>query len=329
MRGSSRLLVLDRHSGAVADRQFEDLPRLLHAGDVLVVNDTRVFAARLTGRRLPGGGVAECLLIRRLTSTGTVEIWEALVHPGQRLKEGSRLELGSGPHRVHAEVLSRRFHGRRTVRLHTDTGTVADAVDAIGHVPLPPYIRRPDAIADRDRYQTVYATTRGSIAAPTAGLHFTPAVLSRLESMGVQRVAVTLHVGYGTFQPIRCERIEDHRMEEEHYDVSPETARTINRALDDGRRVVAVGTTTTRTLESIVDPDGRVHAGSGSTSLFITPGHVFRVVSALITNFHLPHSSLLVLVSALAGRDRVLSAYRHGVAQGYRFYSYGDAMLVV
>ena len=213
VRGASRLLALDRETGAVADHQFADLPALLRPGDLLVVNDTKVFAARLLGRRLPGGGAAECLLVRRLEPREDGEYWEALVHPGQRLKEGSRIECGEPPAAIHVEVRERRFHGRRVVRVWTDGLLLATLVDAIGHVPLPPYIHRTDAAADRERYQTVYAHVRGSIAAPTAGLHFTPEMLEALERRGVERTAITLHVGYGTFQPIRSDDISDHRME--------------------------------------------------------------------------------------------------------------------
>ena len=325
-RGRSRLLVLDRASGAIADYHFEDLPSLLQPGDLLVVNNTRVFAARLLGKRLPGGGAAECLLLRPLEGDS---VWEALVHPGQRLKEGSRLEFRGGDHLIQGEVLSRRFHGRRSVRLWTERGNLSEAIDAIGHMPLPPYIERPAAETDRERYQTIYAQQRGSIAAPTAGLHFTPQLLAALDVRGVERTEVTLHVGYGTFQPVRVQQIEDHRMEEEHYEVSAAAAAAINRALAARRRIVAVGTTTTRTLESLpVGADGEVQAATGSTNLFIFPGYQFRVVSGLITNFHLPQSSLLLLVSGLAGREKVLAAYRHAVEARYRFYSYGDAMLI-
>jgi S-adenosylmethionine:tRNA ribosyltransferase-isomerase len=329
-RGQSRLLVLGRETGVLDDRRFEDLPSLLRRGDLLVVNDTRVFAARLLGRRLPGGGAAECLLVRRIEATApSTEIWEALVHPGQRLREGSRLELGTAPYLVHAEVLGRFFHGRRHVRLWTDGPAVEAAVDHAGHVPLPPYIKRSDAAGDHQRYQTVYARARGSIAAPTAGLHFTPEILAALDAAGIERAGITLHVGYGTFQPIRVDQVEDHQMEPEHYEVSPETAAAINRARSEGRRVIAVGTTTTRTLEAVADTGGRVQAAMGATALFIIPGHRFRVVSGLITNFHLPQSSLLLLVCAFAGREHTLAAYRHAVEQRYRFYSYGDAMLIL
>ena len=332
-RGQSRLLRLDRRSGEIRDGHFGDLPSLLERGDLLVVNDTRVFPARLLGRRLPGGGAAECLLVRRLPSASPgveSEEWEALVHPGQRLREGARLEFRSTAHVLHAEILEKRFHGRRTVRLWSDHGTVADTIEAIGHTPLPPYIKRADAASDRERYQTVYARERGSVAAPTAGLHFTPELFAELDARGVERTAITLHVGYGTFQPIRVERVEDHQMAEEHYEVSPGAAAAITRALSTGRRVIAVGTTTTRTLESLsLTPGGEVEAGGGLTRLFIHPGHRFRIVSGLITNFHLPQSSLLLLVSAFAGRENVLASYRHAIANRYRFYSYGDASLIL
>jgi S-adenosylmethionine:tRNA ribosyltransferase-isomerase len=329
-RGQSRLLMVDRATGKLDDRQFQDLPSLLRRGDLLVVNNTRVFAARLLGKRLPGGGAAECLLVQRLEATSPdAEVWEALVHPGQRLKEGSRLELGTAPYLVHAEITGRFFHGRRRVRIWTDGPSIEEAVDHAGHMPLPPYIKRSDAPSDRERYQTVYARARGSIAAPTAGLHFTPEILAALEAAGIERAAITLHVGYGTFQPIRVERVEDHRMEPERYELSAEAATAINRARSEGRRVIAVGTTTTRTLEAVADAEGQVEPATGSTDLFIAPGHRFRVVSGLITNFHLPQSSLLLLVCAFAGRGHTLAAYRHAVEQRYQFYSYGDASLIL
>jgi S-adenosylmethionine:tRNA ribosyltransferase-isomerase len=329
-RGTSRLLVLDRASGAVAHHTFRDLPRLLQRGDLLVVNDTRVFPARLLGRRLPGGGAVECLLVRRLAADAQGEVWEALVHPGQRLKEGSRMEFIGGDVALFGEVLERRFHGRRTVRLRSEGAPLEEAIDRLGHVPLPPYIKRPDRDEDRQRYQTVYAEQRGSIAAPTAGLHFTPALLQELEAHGIERVSITLHVGYGTFQPIRVEEVEQHRMEPEQYEVSAETAAALSRARAEGRRIIAVGTTTTRTLESLrISESGEIQPGRGTTDLFIYPGHQFTIVSGLITNFHLPRSSLLMLVAAFAGRDHILAAYRTAVAERYRFYSYGDAMLIL
>ncbi|OFW38032.1 MAG: tRNA preQ1(34) S-adenosylmethionine ribosyltransferase-isomerase QueA [Acidobacteria bacterium RIFCSPLOWO2_12_FULL_67_14b] len=333
VRGGSRLLALDRASGRVSHHRFSDLPSLLVPGDVLVVNDTRVFPARLIGRRLPGGGAAECLLVRRTEVGGAPhdETWIALVHPGQRLREGSRMVFESGDRRLHAEVLGMHFHGRRTVRLWTEDGTtVREAVDALGHVPLPPYIKRDDVAADRERYQTIYARERGSIAAPTAGLHFTPALFEALETKGIITLAVTLHVGYGTFQPLRVDRVEEHEMEAEDFEVSAPTAAALTAAKREGRRIIAVGTTSVRTLESLpADPAGNVQPGSGETALFIHPGHRFRLVSGMVTNFHLPRSSLLMLVAALAGTDRVLAAYREAVAKEYRFYSYGDAMLIL
>jgi S-adenosylmethionine:tRNA ribosyltransferase-isomerase len=327
-RGGSRLLAMQRATGRVSHHQFSDLPSLMRAGDLLVLNDTRVFPARLIGVRLPGGGAAECFLVG---PAGQPDTWIALVHPGQRLREGSRMLFESGGRRLNAEVLGRHFHGRRTVRFWTDDGSpVQETIDAIGHIPLPPYIKRADVPADRDRYQTVYASARGSIAAPTAGLHFTPQILDALSAGGVERVTVTLHVGYGTFQPVRVDRVEDHRVEAEHYDVSPATTGAVNRARRDGRRVIAVGTTTTRTLESLAgNASGDLLPGSGETTLFMHPGFRFQVVSGLITNFHLPKSSLLMLVAAFAGTDHVLAAYREAVAHRYRFYSYGDAMLIV
>lgn len=337
-RGASRLLTLDRMTGRLSHHQFSDLPSLLRPGDLLVVNDTRVFPARLIGTRVPGGGAAECLLVRPSeTSPDQVgahehaEMWVALVHPGQRLRAGARMIFESGRLRLHAEIADLHFHGRRTVRLWTDDGTpVREAIDALGHVPLPPYIKRDDIAADRERYQTVYARARGSIAAPTAGLHFTPAVFDALARRGVMTVSVTLHVGYGTFQPVRVDRVDDHTVEEESYEVPTEAATALSQAAREGRRIIAVGTTSTRTLESVaVGPGGQVMAASGRTSLFVRPGHEFQLVSGLVTNFHLPRSSLLMLVAALGGVDFVLAAYREAIAKGYRFYSYGDAMLVV
>jgi S-adenosylmethionine:tRNA ribosyltransferase-isomerase len=335
LRGGSHLLAIDRATGRLSHLQFKDLGTLLRAGDLLVVNDTRVFPARLIGTRLPGGGAAECFLIR---PTGEPDTWIALVHPGQRLREGSRMLFegssssgGSKSSTLHAEIVGRHFHGRRTVRLWTEDGSpVRDAIEAIGHVPLPPYIKRADAISDRDRYQTVYARESGSIAAPTAGLHFTPAILDELRDVGVRLTSITLHVGYGTFQPIRVDSVEEHEMEGERFEVSEAAATALTEAKRAGTRIIAVGTTTTRTLESLaVSLDGTVSAGSGETTLFIHPGHQFKLVSGLITNFHLPKSSLLMLVSAFAGRETILAAYREAVAGGYRFYSYGDAMVVL
>ena len=331
-RGDARLLHLDRQTGNIGHTTIAALPGALTPGDVLVVNNTRVFPARLLGRRVPSGGAVECLLISRMPSASgeTDQQWEALMHPGQKLRPGSQIVF-DGSIELHAEVLERRFYGRRLIRLWTDGETSVDrAVDAIGHMPLPPYIKRPDQVADRERYQTVFADPRGSVAAPTAGLHFDQPLLERLGERGIEVVPITLHVGYGTFQPVRVRQIEDHRLESEPYCIEPLAARAIQRALVDRRRVIAVGTTTTRALEAVArENKGQMTGGSGATDLFVFPGFKFRIISGLLTNFHLPRSSLLMLVSAFAGRERVLAAYREAVARHYRFYSYGDAMLIL
>ena len=251
------------------------------------------------------------------------------MHPGQKLKPGAQIVF-EGPVVVHGDVLERHFFGRRLIRLRTEDGSPLDrAVDAIGHVPLPPYIKRDDSPLDRERYQTVFARERGSVAAPTAGLHFSTALVEALAARGIETVRLTLHVGYGTFQPVRVDRVEDHKLEAEHYEISADAAAAVNRALDEGRRVIAVGTTTTRTLEAAARAGGgRLQPGAGATDLFIYPGFEFRVIRGLLTNFHLPRSSLLMLVSAFAGPDHVLAAYRAAVEARYRFYSYGDAMLI-
>jgi S-adenosylmethionine:tRNA ribosyltransferase-isomerase len=316
---------------------IRDLPALLAPGDLLVANDTKVFPARLLGRRDPSGGAVECLLLEPLGD----DQWTALVHPGQKLKPGARVIL-EDPDRapglaIHAEILARQFFGRRVVRLAAvgpgprsgPEPDVTEVIDAIGHVPLPPYIHRDDAPEDRERYQTVFAAARGSIAAPTAGLHFDDELLRALREAGIGWATITLHVGYGTFKPVRAERVADHRVDPESYAISTETAALIARTRAAGRRVVAVGTTTTRALESAAAGTGAVVAGAGSTSLFISPGYQFRAIDALLTNFHLPRSSLLMLVAAFAGRDLTLAAYREAVRREFRFYSYGDAMLVL
>jgi S-adenosylmethionine:tRNA ribosyltransferase-isomerase len=252
------------------------------------------------------------------------------MHPGQKLKPGTRVVFEGAGAVLHGEVLERHFFGRRTIRLTAERGSVADAVDAIGHIPLPPYIHRADTAADHERYQTVFARQRGSVAAPTAGLHFDDALLAALDRAGVERVNVTLHVGYGTFKPVRAEVIEEHIVDPEPYEISSRAATAVNAALDAGRRIVAVGTTTTRALEDAAKRGGgRVAEGVAQAELFIHPGHTFRVIGGLLTNFHLPKSSLLMLVAAFAGRERVLSAYREAVDGRYRFYSYGDAMLIL
>ncbi len=325
-RDQARLFGLQLSSDTYTHGRITDLTSLLMPGDVLVVNDTRVYPARLLGRRLPSGGSVECLLLSRLDS----DRWEVLLHPGNKLKEGDLVIFEKGSYKLELEVLSKHFFGRRTVRLSAvNKSEIFEAIDAIGHVPLPPYIKRADEEADLSRYQTVYARVRGSVAAPTAGLHFTPTLLEEIEKKGILITAVTLHVGYGTFQPIRTQNIKDHSVGAELFDVTQEAAALINAALDERRRVVAVGTTTTRVLETLaIRGEGRVFSGRGKTDLYIHPGFSFMVVDALLTNFHLPRSSLLVLASAFAGRERLLSAYQEAIVRGYRFYSYGDAMFI-
>jgi S-adenosylmethionine:tRNA ribosyltransferase-isomerase len=322
-------MVVDRARAMWTEHHIADLPTLLSAGDVVVVNDTRVFPARLLGRRDPSGGAAECFLLERVDD----EHWHALVHPGQKLKPGTKLifeDTARAPGVVlRAEVLQRLFFGRRLIKLSVEGAPAIDAgIDALGHVPLPPYIHRADTPEDRERYQTVYARARGSIAAPTAGLHFDDRLLAALDLVGIRRTAITLHVGYGTFKPVRVELVEDHQVDPETYEISESASREIDTARQGGHRVVAVGTTTARALESAA-LDGQVRAGNARTDLFIRPGHSFRAVDALLTNFHLPRSSLLMLVAAFGGRDLVLAAYRDAVRREFRFYSYGDAMLVL
>ncbi|HEX9940591.1 MAG TPA: tRNA preQ1(34) S-adenosylmethionine ribosyltransferase-isomerase QueA [Thermoanaerobaculia bacterium] len=316
-RGESRLLVLDR-TGPERHSRVRDLPRLLRPGDLLVLNDTRVIPARLYGRSA-GGGRMEILLVERL---GERE-WEALVKPGRRARPGTSIQLEGG---LAAEVIGKREDGRHRLRFPEP---IEPYLDRLGHVPLPPYIHRPDTPEDRERYQTVYARRPGAIAAPTAGLHFTEDLLREIEQAGVGIARITLHVGIGTFKPVSAERIEEHRMDSERYEIGEEAAAAIRRARAGGR-VVTVGTTVVRTLESAaILGGGEVRAGSGSTDLFITPGFRFQAVDALLTNFHLPRSTLLMLVSAFAGRERILAAYEEAIREGYRFYSYGDAMLAV
>ena len=354
-RGSSRLLVLDRATAARRHVTIADLPSILVPGDVLVVNNTRVMAARLLGRRVPSGGAVECLLLGPAEKTPTdssagdqlpsatvgraaginppadVRLFDALMHPGQKLKPGERVRFEGAAGALLGEVMARHFHGRRTIRRWVEgSGDVDEMVDALGHVPLPPYIKRADSREDRARYQTVFARVRGSVAAPTAGLHFTPELLAALDERGVGRVEITLHVGYGTFKPVRVTRVEDHVVDPESYEISVQAETALARAKQDGRRVLAVGTTTTRALEdAAARGEGRVRAGRGTASLFIYPGYSFRVLDGLLTNFHLPASSLLMLVSAFGGTEHVLAAYREAIALQYRFYSYGDAMLIL
>ena len=342
-RAASRMLVLNRHTGEYRDDQFRNFPEHLCAGDVLVLNNSRVFPARLFGHR--SGERAQPLSPRNPASReflkGRVEVlltrqlgnneWEALVRPGRKLGIGEKLrfgEDGTGSPLLEAEIVGRGEYGERRLRFHT-ASDFFDSLDRLGHVPLPPYISREDRWSDRERYQTVFARDRGSAAAPTAGLHFTPAILEQIRSRGIEIIEVTLHVGLGTFQPLRQEIVEKNELHIESYEISETSAEAINRALADHRRIVAVGTTVVRSLEhSGQVGSGKVIAGKSETNIFIYPGFEFRVVRAVLTNFHLPRSSLLILVSAFAGREHALQAYEHAVAARYRFFSYGDCMLV-
>ena len=317
-RGASRLLVLDRATGGTEHRMFGDLPSLLRAGDLLVLNDTKVIPCRLPAQK-QGGGKAEVFLLRE----ESLNCWSALIKGVSGA--GKRLTVGRG---IEAEIAEEHPDGTRIVRFH-GVSDIRNELASIGKTPLPPYIRRAADERDRERYQTVYAAREGAVAAPTAGLHFTDSLLETLRQGGVDTVPVTLHVGPGTFLPVRTDSLRDHRMHSEAYAVPEATATSINRARSEGRRVIAVGTTSVRTIESAADDDGTVRAGSGETCLFIRPGHTFKVVNGMITNFHLPQSTLLMLVAAFAGRERVLAAYREATARKYRFYSYGDAMLII
>ncbi|MDJ0783001.1 MAG: tRNA preQ1(34) S-adenosylmethionine ribosyltransferase-isomerase QueA [Desulfosarcinaceae bacterium] len=326
-RKSARLLHLRRGSGALRHHRFADLPALLASGDLLVVNNTAVVPGRLFGRK-PTGGKVEVLLLDYHRGDSGAEggrIHRCMVRSSKPVRPGMRLRFDP---RLHGDVLDA-ADGIATLRFHCDADFEA-LLSEIGHVPLPPYIKRDsvDRMADRQDYQTVYAAHKGAIAAPTAGLHFTTGLLDRLAERGIAVAQVTLHVGYGTFVPVRVNDIRDHRMHAEWYRLGSRTAATINRAKAEGRRVVAVGTTAVRTLEASGEADGRVRSGSGECDLFIYPGYQFKVVDALITNFHLPESTLLMLVAALAGREQILAAYRAAVAAQYRFFSYGDAMLI-
>lgn len=328
-RGGSRLLVVDRATGTWTESRVADLPQWLRPGDLAVANNSKVFPARLLGRRA-GGGRAECFLLRQADANG--DLWWALVNPGQRLPVGATMTF-TDPARAEGitftgEIVDRHEDGRRCVRLIAQGATVAEAIDRLGHMPLPPYIRRPDSAADRERYQTMFARDEGSIAAPTAGLHFDETLVAQLAAADIAHAMVTLHVGYGTFKPVKVEDVREHRVDAERYVVPAETVQAIDAARARGGRVVAVGTTTTRTLESAARETGYVRAGSGATDLCILPGHQFQAVDILMTNFHLPKSSLLLLVAAFAGRELVLAAYRDAIARGFAFYSYGDAMLI-
>lgn len=326
-RDVSRMLVLHRTNGEIEHRHFLDFPEYLREGDLLVLNDTRVIPARLLGRKAVSGGLAELLLLK---TTGT-DIWEGMARPGRRLQPGTTIVFGD--HELLAEILDVTPGGGRVVRLtpgpNAGDRSANDLLHELGELPLPPYITDGPAPKERDVYQTIYAREEGSSAAPTAGLHFTDRVFRQLEARGVRRTFVTLHVGMGTFKPVQVENIEEHEIHEEFFSVSPETAALINKTKAQGGRVISVGTTSTRTLESAADAHGVVQAMSSSTRLYVTPGYRFKVVDVQLTNFHMPRSTLLLLISAFAGRDNILHAYREAVRERYRFLSFGDAMLIL
>ena len=318
-RSSSRLLVMDRNTGEVTHGTFRDILRYLHPGDALILNDTKVIPARLLGEREGTGASIEILLLKRMDK----DVWECLVRPGKKLRPGARAVFGDGS--LKAEILEVVEGGNRLVRFEFE-GIFEEVLDRLGEMPLPPYITH--KLKDRGRYQTVYARYEGSAAAPTAGLHFTPELLDEVRALGVQTGFVTLHVGLGTFRPVKVDDVEQHTMHTEWYNVPEETADLINRTHQAGGRVICVGTTSCRTVESAADENGIVHAGSDDTSIFIYPGYHFKTMAGLITNFHLPESTLIMLVSAFAGREHVLKAYEEAVRERYRFFSFGDAMFI-
>ncbi len=319
-RDGSRLLSLDRETGAVVHRHFYDLPTLLRKGDCLVLNNSRVLPARLIGKRLPGGGACEVLL---LVDRGE-GLWECLVRPGRKMRAGAEVTFGEGA--LNATVEQELENGNRLVRFHYE-GIFLEVLERLGKMPLPPYIKA--ELEDQERYQTVYSKHVGSAAAPTAGLHFTPELLAQIEAMGVEICYVTLHVGLGTFRPVKVEDVTSHEMHSEFCMISQETADVINRAKRAGGRIICVGTTSCRTIESFAEEDGTMTERSGWTNIFIYPGYRFKVLDGLITNFHLPESTLIMLVSALAGKEQVMEAYRQAVEERYRFFSFGDAMSIL
>lgn len=318
-RDHSRLLVMDKYTGAVEHRVFRDIVDYLHAGDVLVLNNTKVIPARIFGVKEGGSAKIEVLLLKR--DDDLPNTWEVLVHPGKRAKVGTVIDFGEG--RLKGEVIANTSAGRK-VTFHFD-GIFEEILEELGTMPLPPYIH--EQLEDQNRYQTVYAKVDGSAAAPTAGLHFTTELLETLRQNGIEIEEVLLHVGLGTFKPVSEEDIEDHEMHSEYYEISQETADRINKAKAEGRRIISVGTTSTRALESAAK-DGRLQAGSGWTNIFIYPGYKWQIIDGLITNFHLPKSTLMMLVSALSTREHILAAYKEAVAQRYRFFSFGDAMFI-
>jgi S-adenosylmethionine:tRNA ribosyltransferase-isomerase len=344
VRGTSRMLVLDRAlplgESSLSDRSFYDFPSLLNPGDLLVLNDSRVIPARLYAHRTTTRGKQEPsgLIEVLLTTPDGAGNWDALVRPGRKVRIGDHLEFANSAGLVllKAEVIARGDFGERTLHFHP-VEDFFSILEQIGHMPLPPYIKRPhnvvDTATDRERYQTVFAAQRGSVAAPTAGLHFSPSILDAIRARGVEIAKLTLHVGLGTFAPLRVERLDEIRLHSERYTLPAETAGALNLARSEGRRILAVGTTAVRTLEHCAEvaeasSTGQLHAHSGETSIFISPGYSFRIVDALLTNFHLPQSSLLMLVSAFAGRGKILEAYAHAVREHYRFFSYGDCMFI-
>ena len=318
-RSSSRLLVLDKESGEVEHHVFKEVVDYLEEGDCLVINDTKVLPARLIGSRVGTDAKIEVLLLKR----GENDTWETLVKPGKKAKVGTKISFGDGL--LVGEVVDIVEEGNRKIRFEYE-GIFEEILDQLGQMPLPPYITH--QLEDKNRYQTVYATHTGSAAAPTAGLHFTPELLAQIEEKGVQIARVTLHVGLGTFRPVKVENILDHHMHSEFYQITKEAAEKINKAKDHGKRVICVGTTSCRTIESAADENGRLHETSGWTDIFIYPGYQFKILDCLITNFHLPESTLVMLVSALAGREHVLNAYEEAIKERYRFFSFGDAMFI-
>lgn len=319
-REASRMMVVNRHADSIRDRQFTDFPDLLTERDVLVINNTRVFPARLLGHSDTGAAI-EIFLVAEISDS----VWEALSRPARRLPAGKRVTFGD----LHGTIVENRGGGHVIVEFEYE-GEFHDVLSRVGKTPLPPYIKRQsdDLDADRERYQTIYARSSGAIAAPTAGLHFTDEVFQQVRSRGVEIVEITLHVGYGTFEPVRAEDLSEHSVSPERYEIGQVAAESLNAARSDGRRIIAIGTTTTRALETAIREDGTFLAGSGTAGLTITPGYEFRVVQAMLTNFHLPQSSLLILVSTFGGHKLIMKAYEHAVAERYRFYSYGDCMFI-
>ncbi|MBO4838281.1 MAG: tRNA preQ1(34) S-adenosylmethionine ribosyltransferase-isomerase QueA [Lachnospiraceae bacterium] len=321
-RSSSRLLILDRQTGEISHRIFRDITEELHPGDCLVINNTKVIPARLLGVRKETGAAVELLLLKRLEDRENT--WETLVRPGKKCREGAVLSFGNGL--LEAEITEVLPDGNRLVRFAFD-GIFEEILDQLGQMPLPPYITH--HLEDKNRYQTVYAKYDGSAAAPTAGLHFTQELLAQIREKGVSVAEITLHVGLGTFRPVKVDTVEEHHMHSEYYEVNAEAAALINRAKQEGHRVIAVGTTSCRTLESAAGEDGLLQPCSGWTEIFIYPGYTFKIVDALITNFHLPKSTLMMLVSALAGRENIMKAYAEAIREKYRFFSFGDAMMIL